>query len=85
MNVKVHTPLPAGASDETGGEAMKPRKDSADKGAGSGCMARLVRLFISSSLEDRLLMVAIAVWGVAFVVKLAVLIMILYKALGGPL
>jgi len=23
---------------------MKPRKDSADKGAGSGCMARLVRL-----------------------------------------
>jgi hypothetical protein len=24
-------------------EAMKPRKDSADKGAGSGCMARLVR------------------------------------------
>jgi hypothetical protein len=22
---------------------MKPRKDSADKGAGSGCMARLVR------------------------------------------
>lgn len=24
---------------------MKPRKDSADKGAGSGCMARLVRFF----------------------------------------
>lgn len=26
---------------------MKPRKDSADKGAGSGCMARLVVLFDS--------------------------------------
>jgi hypothetical protein len=26
---------------------MKPRKDSADKGAGSGCMARLVRFFYS--------------------------------------
>lgn len=26
-----------------GGETMKPRKDSADRGAGSGCMARLVR------------------------------------------
>jgi len=24
---------------------MKPRKDSTDKGAGSGCMARLVRFF----------------------------------------
>jgi hypothetical protein len=28
---------------------MKPRKDSADSGAGSGCMARLVRLFRSSA------------------------------------
>ena len=27
---------------------MKLRKDSADKGAGSGCMARLVRLLVSS-------------------------------------
>jgi hypothetical protein len=34
-----------------GGEAMKLRKDSADKGAGSGCMARLVSLFESLGLE----------------------------------
>jgi len=27
-------------------EAMKPRKDSADRGAGSGCMARLVRFSV---------------------------------------
>jgi len=27
---------------------MKPRKDSADRGAGSGCMARLVRCYSSS-------------------------------------
>ena len=32
---------------------MKPRKDSADKGAGSGCMARLVRLgFLRSMPVD---------------------------------
>ena len=31
---------------------MKPRKDSADRGAGSGCMARLVRLS-SSPCDDK--------------------------------
>ena len=30
---------------------MKPRKDSTDKGAGSGCMARLVRFFSSICRE----------------------------------
>lgn len=29
---------------------MKPRKDSDDRGAGSGCMARLVRFFFSLCL-----------------------------------
>ena len=65
--------------------ATPKESNAAKEKTGGGWMGRLVRLFISSSLEDRLLMVAIAVWGVAFVVKLAVLIMILYKALGGPL
>lgn len=46
---------------------------------------RLVRFFIGSSAVDRLLMVAIAVWGVVFAVQLVVLIRLLYKALGGPL
>ena len=63
----------------------KMETNDVNKAAPSVDVPRLVRLFISSSLEDRLLMVAIAAWGVAFVVKLAVLIMILYKALGGPL
>ena len=32
---------------------MKPRKDSADRGAGSGCMARLVRFFDSCDVVPR--------------------------------
>ena len=32
---------------------MKPRKDSSDKGAGSGCMARLVRFFMLLCIGGR--------------------------------
>jgi hypothetical protein len=35
-----------------GGEAMNLRKDPADRGAGSGCMARLVRVFILLCMAD---------------------------------
>lgn len=44
-NVKVHTTATSDGNRRNGGDAMKPLKDSADRGAGSGCMARLVRIF----------------------------------------
>jgi hypothetical protein len=42
----------SGSQLRNGGEAMRPRRDSADKPAGSGCMARLVRC---SSFFSRML------------------------------
>jgi hypothetical protein len=40
---------------------MKPRKDSADRGAGSGCMARLVR-FLDSWGDIVSIILALIVW-----------------------
>jgi hypothetical protein len=40
---------------------MKPRKDSTDKGAGSGCMARLVR-FLDSWGDIISIILALIVW-----------------------
>jgi hypothetical protein len=50
---------------------MKPRKDSADRGAGSGCMARLVRFFFSRERLPEVLFIAwvitLASWGAEIV------------------